>query len=93
MAGIGIDISHQRSKSVDEFLDSPFDMVITVCDNARESCPVFPGAVKRLHWPFEDPAGAIGSESDKLQIFNRVRDQIQAQIHRFLREEASLPNL
>src|SRR5690242_13322586 len=62
MAEIGIDISAHRSKSIDEFLDRPPDMLITVCDSAKETCPVLPGGVRRLHWPFEDPAAVQGSE-------------------------------
>jgi arsenate reductase len=87
MAEIGIDISNQRSKSVDEYINATFDLVITVCDNAKESCPVFPGATRRLHWPFDDPANATGSEPERLQVFNRVRDQIEAQIRSFLQEK------
>ena len=60
MAEIGIDISHQRSKSVDEFVENPPDLLITVCDSARETCPVFPISVERLHWPFDDPAAVQG---------------------------------
>ena len=62
MREIGIDISRQRSKSVDEFSDQEFDYVITVCDNAREQCPVFPGRAKQIHWSFDDPAAAEGDE-------------------------------
>ena len=80
MAEIGIDISHQRSKSVDEFLENPPDLLITVCDSARETCPVFPGGVERLHWPFEDPAAVQGSEHERLAAFRRVRDQIHVRI-------------
>jgi arsenate reductase (thioredoxin) len=83
---VGIDISHQYSKSVSEFLDRPFDLVISVCDNAKESCPYFPGAAKRLHWPFEDPAESVGPEAERLKVFERVRDEIQARIVRFLKE-------
>jgi arsenate reductase (thioredoxin) len=63
MSEIGIDISHHRSKSINEFLGKPFDLVITVCDDAKESCPFFPGATKRLHWPFDDPDEAVASRS------------------------------
>jgi arsenate reductase (thioredoxin) len=86
MSEIGIDISHHRSKSINEFLGKPFDLVITVCDNAKESCPFFPGATKRLHWPFDDPAEAVGPEAERMKVFERVRDQIQARIIRFLKE-------
>jgi Low molecular weight phosphotyrosine protein phosphatase len=80
MAEIGIDISNHRSRSVDEFVGQDLDCVITVCGNANETCPVFPGAVKRLHWPFDDPAVAEG-----VAAFRRVRDQIHARIMLFLR--------
>jgi arsenate reductase len=78
MRELGIDISGHRSKSVDEFRDEPFDYVITVCDNARESCPVFPSEAKRIHWSFEDPAAAVGTEEERLAMFRRIRDQILA---------------
>lgn len=77
MNEIGIDISGYRSKSVDEFLGEPLDYVITVCDNAKESCPIFPGSAQRLHWPFEDPASVQGSEDERKAAFRRVRDQIR----------------
>jgi arsenate reductase len=87
MDEIGIDISGHRSKSVDEFAGQPFDYVITVCDNANESCPVFPGATVRLHWPFEDPAAVQGSEEDRLAAFRRVRDRIHERMIEFFREK------
>ena len=77
MREVGIDISGQRSKSVDEFTGEEFDYVITVCDNANELCPVFPGNTKRIHWSFEDPAAAGGEEAAQLAVFRRVRDQIR----------------
>jgi len=79
MQEIGIDISRHYSKSVDEFKDQEFDTIITVCDNAKESCPVFPGNTQRLHWPFEDPSS--------LAAFRKVRDQIQARIRVYLDED------
>ena len=85
MAEVGIDITGHRSKCLDEFLGRPFDYVITVCDNAAENCPVFPGPAKRIHWSFEDPAEASGSDEDVLQVFRRVRDQIQAKLLGFLK--------
>ena len=85
MAEIGIDISRHRSKSVDEFLSCPPDLLITVCDSARETCPLLPAAVERLHWPFEDPAAVEGSQEVRLAAFRRVRDQIHERIHEFLR--------
>lgn len=87
MKEIGIDISGQRSKSVDEFAGKPLDYVITVCDNAKESCPIFPGATKRLHWPFEDPAPVKGSEEERQAAFRKTRDQIHARIKQFLGED------
>ena len=83
MREIGIDISGHRSKGVDEFLGQEFDYVITVCDNANESCPAFPGKTKRIHWSFDDPAGADGPEEEKLAAFRRVRDQIKEKLHLF----------
>ncbi|MEQ1886956.1 MAG: arsenate reductase ArsC [Bryobacteraceae bacterium] len=84
MAELGIDLSGHRSKSVDEFTGQPLDLIITVCDNANESCPVFPGATQRLHWPFEDPAAVEGSEEIRHAAFRKVRDQIRAKIRDFL---------
>lgn len=84
LAEIGIDISGQRSKSVDEFVAQPLDLVITVCDNAKESCPVFPGRTQRLHWPFEDPAHVEGTEEKRKAAFRTVRDQIRLKIRTFL---------
>ena len=83
MAEIGIDISGHRSKSVDEFVGQNFDYVVTVCDNARDACPVFPGAVKRLHWSFEDPAAAQGSEEQRVAEFRRIRNQIHERVRTF----------
>lgn len=84
MEEIGIDITGHRSKSVDEFAGQEFDYVITVCDNAKESCPVFPGKTKRLHWSFDDPAEATGSDEDILAIFRRVRDEIRKKLGEFI---------
>ena len=86
MNEIGIDISGQRSKSIDEFLDLPLDIIVTVCDNARETCPVFPAKVAFLHWPFEDPAHAEGTEEERKAAFRRVRDQIRARFRAYLGE-------
>ncbi len=77
MKELGIDISGHRSKSVDEFAGRSFDYVLTVCDNAKESCPIFPGHANRLHRNFEDPAAAGGSENERLAVFRRVRDQLR----------------
>jgi arsenate reductase (thioredoxin) len=80
MAEVGIDIAGHRSKGVDEFLDKTFDLVVTVCDNAREACPYFPGAHKQIHRGFEEPSAAGGEEEEKLAVFRRVRDDIRAWI-------------
>lgn len=82
MKEIGIDISGHRSKSVDEFADQKFEYVLTVCDNAKETCPIFPGHANRLHQNFEDPATAEGSEEARLAVFRRVRDQIRDYLRR-----------
>jgi len=83
MRELGIDISAQRSKSLDEFAGQEFDYVITVCDNANQRCPIFPGKTQRIHWSFEDPAAAQGQAADKLLAFRRVRDQIHAKLKLF----------
>lgn len=77
MQEIGIDISHHRSKHLDEFLDQPIDTVITVCGKADQVCPIFPGQMHRHHWGFDDPAHATGTDQEILQTFRRVRDEIQ----------------
>ena len=82
MREIGIDISSQRSKSVDEFRGADFDYVITVCDHANESCPVFPGAPKRIHWDLPDPA-AVGDPAERLEAFRHVRDVLRMDLERF----------
>lgn len=92
MAEVGIDISGQHSKSVDEFSGQPLDLVITVCDNARESCPVFPADVKTLHWPFEDPAAVEGTEEVRMAAFRRVRDRIRERIRRYTEAECKPAN-
>jgi arsenate reductase len=87
MREVGIDISAHRSKSVAEFAGQQFDYVITVCDNAREQCPVFPIQTRRVHWSFEDPASADGDEAARLSIFRRVRDEIRERLRAWAREE------
>jgi len=77
MAEIGIDISGHTSKHLNEFLDQDVETVITVCGNADQACPTFPGQANRHHWPFDDPAHAEGTEEEKLAVFRRVRDEIQ----------------
>jgi arsenate reductase len=83
MKELGIDISGHRSKHVDEFQGQSFDYVLTVCDNAKESCPVFPGHSKRIHKGFEDPAALQGTEEERLALFRRVRDEIRDYLKAF----------
>ncbi|MEM2904685.1 MAG: arsenate reductase ArsC [Candidatus Bathyarchaeia archaeon] len=82
MAEVGIDISSYRSKSLREFLGGKVDVAVTVCDEAKEACPFFPGASKQLHWGFPDPSEAKGSEEEVLEIFRRVRDAIKEALTR-----------
>ena len=84
MKEFGEDISGHRSKSLSEFAGQPFDFVITVCDNAKEACPNFPGANQQLHWSFDDPAHASGSDEEKMKVFRRVRDEIQTRLRLFI---------
>ena len=84
MAELGIDISGQESKTLDRYLEEPFDKVITVCDDANESCPVFFGAKERLHWSFPDPSKATGTEEEQLAVFRSVRDAVRERIEREL---------
>ncbi len=77
MKEIGIDISHHTSKHMNEFLNRKIDTVITVCGNADQACPIFPGQVNRYHWGFEDPAQATGTDEEILAVFRRVRDEIK----------------
>jgi len=86
MAELGVNIAGSRSKSVDEFAGQRFDYVFTVCDNAKESCPVFPGGGKKLHESFEDPAAAPADR--QLVVFREVRDQIAERLRKFVREES-----
>jgi arsenate reductase len=88
MREIGIDISRHRSKSLGDFAGRRFDHVITVCDRARESCPTLPGATSVLHWSFDDPAAATGSEEERQAVFRRVRDEIEREIRRFLQKNS-----
>lgn len=87
MAELGIDIGQQTSKSLDRFRESPWDLVITVCDEANESCPVFPGATRRQHWSFIDPSRASGSPDERLNVFREVRDQIGRAVNDFVLAE------
>ncbi len=88
MAELGIDISHQHSKTLDRYLGEPLDDVITVCDTAAEACPVFPGATRRRHWSFEDPSKATGSETEQLKVYRQVRDEIRSRIENELLSDA-----
>jgi len=83
MREAGIDISGHRSKSVDEFAGQDFDYVITVCDNAKQSCPIYPAKTKRIHWSIEDPAAVQGSEEERLAAFRRIRDELRLRLQRF----------
>jgi len=87
MGELGIDISHHRSKAMDEFVDKKFDYVITLCDQANESCPVFFGGTQRLHMGFDNPAAVPGSEAEKLSAFRKVRDQIREKVVGFLSKQ------
>jgi arsenate reductase len=93
LAEIGLDHSRARSKSLDEFAAQMFDHVITLCDGANETCPIFFGGVRRIHLGFEDPAAASGSEEAVLVVFRRVRDRIREVVERYLRdaEESDVP--
>lgn len=77
MGEIGIDLAPHRSKHLNEFLNQPIETVITVCGNADQACPIFPGQVNRHHWPFDDPAHATGADEEKLAMFRRVRDEVR----------------
>lgn len=85
MQELDIDINANTSTSLDQFHDEDFDLVVTVCDNAKESCPVFAGAKQTLHWPFDDPADATGTEEEQMVFFRRVRDEIRNRIESYLK--------
>jgi arsenate reductase (thioredoxin) len=87
MAELGVDISGQESETLDRYLGESFDYVVTVCDDANEACPVFPGAKSRLHWSFRDPSRATGSDEERLEVFRAVRDEILGRIERELVSE------
>ena len=80
MAEAGVDISGQRSKAITEYLGQPFNFVVTVCDQAAEACPLFPGGGTRLHWSLPDPSQATGTEAEQLAVYRRVRDAIRQRI-------------
>ena len=84
MGELGIDISGQQSKSYERYIGQSFEWVVTVCDHARQTCPVFPGAEGSAHWSFDDPADAAGEEEARLAVFRRVRDEINARVKMFV---------
>jgi arsenate reductase (thioredoxin) len=87
MAEVGIDISQQKSKTLQRYLGQPWDSVITVCDEADTNCPMFPGGKRRLHWSFPDPSQATGSEDEQLVVYRQVRDAIRSRIEVFVKSE------
>ena len=89
MAEIGIDLGGHASKTLDRFVDQPWDTVITVCDSANERCPVFPARTTRVHWSFEDPSQATGTEDERLAVFRRVRDEIAGRLRVWLAEQGT----
>lgn len=89
MAELGIDISGQTSKALAALLGEEFDWVITVCDDANESCPIFPGAGTRAHWSIDDPAAVSGSPDERLEAFRRARDDLRTRIESFVGERAT----
>ena len=91
MREIGIDISGHRSKSVDELAGQSFDYAITVCDNARDNCPVFPAGTVHVHWSLEDPAAVEGSEPERLAAFRRIRGQLHERVKAFFLDRADMP--
>jgi arsenate reductase len=88
MAERGLDITGHTSKHLGEFLDQSFDYVITVCDDANETCPVFPGPARRIHWSFPDPSAAQGSEEERLAVYRTVRDSIEDRLTEWLVSES-----
>ncbi|MCL4126040.1 UNVERIFIED_CONTAM: hypothetical protein GTU68_064370 [Idotea baltica] len=84
MSELDCDISEAKSSHVDEYLDRDYELVVTVCDNAKDSCPSFPKKTNTLHWPFFDPADAAGTDEEKLQVFREVRDKIKKKIADYL---------
>ncbi len=89
MREVGVDIQGHRSKSVDEYAGQEFDYVITVCDRAKDNCPVFPGRAERIHWSFEDPAAAAGDDEQRLSVFRRARDEIRERLLDFIKCEGT----
>ena len=91
MREIGIDISGHRSKSIDEFVAEPFDYVITVCDNAKQNCPIFPAATSRIHWSIEDPAAVDSAEQTRLAAFRAARDDLRKRLQKFIESASEGP--
>ena len=87
MTEVGIDLGGHTSKTADPFVGQPWDYVITVCDSANERCPVFPSRTTRIHWSFEDPSQAMGTEDERLAVFRRVRDEIVGRLRVWLEEQ------
>jgi len=87
LAEIGIDLSGHRSKSMNEFFDQNIETVITVCGKADQVCPTYPGQVNRLHWPFDDPAHATGTEEEQMSVFRRVRDELRTKFEGWAAEQ------
>lgn len=85
MAETGIDISKHRAKSAMEFIGQQFDYVVTVCDNAKQTCPIFPGNYEKIHWDLEDPAETQGSEEDQIVVFRKIRDEIRQRIEEWIK--------
>ena len=85
----GVDISNHTSERVEPYLQQKFDYVITVCDRAQETCPIFPGASSLLHWSFNDPAKAKGTFEQQISVFRQIRDEIAERIRRFIKEDMS----
>ncbi len=91
MQEVGLDLTGHTSKTIDVFLDQPWDYVITVCDSANERCPMFPGGTTRIHWSFDDPSQAIGRDEDKLRKFRHVRDDILTRLRQWLADQEQSP--
>jgi len=87
MEEVGIDLTGHTSKTIDTLVDQSWDYVITVCDSANERCPIFPGGTTRIHWSFDDPSQATGTDADRLETFRRVRDEILTRLHQWLAAE------
>ena len=85
MDEVGIDLRGHASKTLERFLTEPWDYVITVCDSANERCPLFPGRARRIHWSFDDPSAAPGTDAERLAVFRRVRDEIHARLADWLK--------